>query len=452
MKESRPPGSGSLFARLRNWVGVPASWHAIAANTGWLVFDRLIRVLLGLTVGAWIARYLGPSRFGELSYVVAFIALFQAVANLGADGIVVRDLARATERAASILGTALWMRLSAGVVCWLVAIVIMAAIHPADHELILMTLIVGGSLVFQASDTVDLWFQSQTRSRRTVAAKLTAYAVSNGAKALLIALHAPLVAFAWAMSLDFVLAAAGMALAYRGFPTPERWRAHRAMMVELLAECWPFLAAGVGTMLYMRIDQIMLKELLSERDLGFYSAAVPLSQVWNVVPVVLTTSLAPFVARRKIEGEEPYRRALASIFRLYAGCGLIVSLLTSVAAPWIILLLYGKTFERSASVLSIHVLSNVFIYLGIAQGLWIVNERRGRISLYKGLAGAVVSVVGNWFVIPRFGIVGCAVVYVFAQFVAAVASNWVLAPDMLVMQIRGLLFLPPSPRPGMKES
>ena len=430
------------LAALRARLAAQGPLRAIVANTGWLVFDRLIRVLIGLTVGAWIARYLGPARFGELSYVVAFIALFQAAANLGADAIVVRDIARAPERAADILGTAFWLRLGAGLVCWIMAALVMALLHPGERETLWMTLIVGGSLIFQASDTVDLWFQSQTRSKRTVAAKLTAYAISNGVKVVLIIIHAPLVAFAGAMSLDFALAAVGMVFAYRGFPTPERWRAHRATMLELLAECWPFLAAGVGVIVYVRIDQIMLNELLGERELGFYSAALPLSQVWNVVPVVLTTSLAPYVARRKLEGEEPYRRALSYIFRLYAACGLAISVVTAGLSPWIIAVLYGKTFARSASVLSIHVLSNIFIYLGVAQNLWIVNERLGRLSLYKSLSGAVVSVVGNWLVIPRFGIVGCAVVYVVANFVSAVGSNWLLAPEMLAMQLRGLFFLP----------
>jgi O-antigen/teichoic acid export membrane protein len=434
------------LAALRARLAAQGPLRAIVANTGWLVFDRVIRVLIGLTVGAWIARYLGPARFGELSYVVAFIALFQAAANLGADAIVVRDIARAPERAAAILGAAFWLRLGAGLACWIGAALVMMLLHPGERQILWMTLIVGGSLIFQASDTVDLWFQSQTSSRRTVAAKLTAYAISNGVKIVLIVAHAPLVAFAAAMSLDFALAAVGMVFAYRGFPTPERWRAHRATMLELLLECWPFLTAAVSVMVYVRIDQIMLNELLGDRELGFYSAALPLSQVWNVVPVVLTTSLAPYVARRKLEGEAPYRRALSDIFRLYAACGLAVSLVTSALAPWIVSILYGKTFVRSASVLSIHVLSNIFIYLGVAQNLWIVNERLGRLSLYKSLSGAVVSVVGNLLVIPRFGIVGCAVVYVLANFVSAVGSNWFLAPEMLTMQLRGLFFLPTPPQ------
>jgi O-antigen/teichoic acid export membrane protein len=432
----------SLISPLHKELGTSGPFRPIAANTAWLLFDRLARVLLGLTVGAWIARYLGPARFGELSYVIAVIALFQAIANIGADAIVVRDIAHAPERASAILGTAIRIRLCVGLICWLLAAVTVTLIDRGEREILWMTVVVGGALVFQAADTIDLWFQSQSRSYRTVAAKLTAYTVSNGVKVVLIVLHAPLFAFACAMSLDFMLAALGLAIAYRGFPTPVPWRACKTMAIELIRESWPFLIAGVSVVVSMRIDQVMLKNLLSERELGLYSAAVPLSQVWNVIPVVLTTSLAPYVAKRKQHGEAEYRRTLSNVFRLYGAFGLVVSLLTTAVAPWLIHVMYGGTFERSARVLSIHVLSNVFIFLGVAQSLWIVNERVGRIGLYKCLSGGAVSLIGNWLFIPRFGIVGCAAVYVAAQFVAAVGSNYILAPEILSMQIRGVLLLP----------
>jgi PST family polysaccharide transporter len=54
-------------------------------NSGWLMFDKLIRLLLGLLVSAWVARYLGPAQYGELAYVLAYLAFFQAVAVLGMD-------------------------------------------------------------------------------------------------------------------------------------------------------------------------------------------------------------------------------------------------------------------------------------------------------------------------------------------------------------------------------
>lgn len=184
--------------------------HSLLAainNSGWLMFDKLIRLLLGLLVSAWVARYLGPAQYGELAYVLAYLAFFQAVAVLGMDGIVVRDIAKDKTKAGEILGTAFILRISVGLCCWLIAIASMGWFNGWQDRSVYITALAGASLIFQAADTIDLWFQSQSQSRRTVIAKLIAYLISNGLKILLILNQAPLLAFAVVMSVEFLLAA-----------------------------------------------------------------------------------------------------------------------------------------------------------------------------------------------------------------------------------------------------
>ena len=57
-----------LPASIRNLLEGNKGLHAAIHNSGWIIFDKLLRALLGLLVGAWVARYLGPSQFGELAY------------------------------------------------------------------------------------------------------------------------------------------------------------------------------------------------------------------------------------------------------------------------------------------------------------------------------------------------------------------------------------------------
>jgi hypothetical protein len=56
--------------------------------------EQVLRMIAGLLVGIWVARYLGPEQFGVFSYATAFVAIFSAAAKLGLDGIVVRDLVK----------------------------------------------------------------------------------------------------------------------------------------------------------------------------------------------------------------------------------------------------------------------------------------------------------------------------------------------------------------------
>lgn len=68
------------------------------ANTSWMMGEKVIRMVVALFVGVYVARYLGPERFGLLSYAMSFVGLFTALATLGLDGIMVRELVKTQKR------------------------------------------------------------------------------------------------------------------------------------------------------------------------------------------------------------------------------------------------------------------------------------------------------------------------------------------------------------------
>jgi len=428
---------------LRDWLDGRHQLQRAVGNTGWLLFERLVRLIIGLSVGAWVARYLGPARFGELAYVLSFIAFFQIVADLQADGFIIRDLAQEQLSAGEVLGTAFSMRLAVGALAWLTAVAGMALFHPGDRQLILMTALVGASLVFQASDTVDYWFQSQSKSKRTVQAKLVSYLVSNGVKVGLLLVKAPLAAFAAVISLEAATLALALAVSYRGYPTPERWRAQRAEARRLFGLCWPFLLSGLMVTAYMRIDQIMLKEMLGEKQLGIYAAALPLAQVWNIIPTTLVTSLAPFVARRKSRGEAEYREALVIIFRVFAIVSLLGAGLTALASPWIVQLLYGVEYQDSAAVLGRLVFVIVFGFQGVAQTLWVINDNLRGVNLASTTLAALVNICCNALFIRQFGILGAVYSCLLAQAVSVVLVPCLMRRDLRLLYRQAFLGLRP---------
>jgi PST family polysaccharide transporter len=426
---------------LREWLeGSPHLRKAIG-NTSWLLFDRILRMLIGVTVGAWVARYLGPALFGELAYIIAFIAFFQVIAGLEADGFIVRDIARNHGDTPVILGTSLRLRIVSGIICWLAAMTLMYLLHSDDRQLCLLAAIVGAMLVFQASDTVDIWFESQSQSKRTVIAKLVSYLFSNGIRVVLLLSKAPLIAFAGVICLESAALAVALFVAYRRFPTDGLWQADMAQAKKLLHLCWPFVITGVMITAYMRIDQIMLKEMLGERELGIYAAALTLVQAWNVIPATLVASLAPFVARKKNRSEAEYQDALVIIFRFFAIVAFMGAGVTAVASPWIVGLLYGADFRSSAVVLSALVLVIVFVFQGMAQTLWVVNNNVRISNMVGTFLAALISIVANLFLIREFGIMGAVFSYLLAQGASVVFFPCLFRRDLFDLYKRAFLGL-----------
>ena len=104
-------------------------------------------------------------------------------------------------------------------------------------------------------------------------------------------------------------------------------------------------------------------------------------------------------------------------------------------------LLYGFQYEQAIPVLEIYVLTNIAINMGIAQSLWLINEKKSIVSLYKTMSGAIFCIVGNLIFLPMFGIVGAALVAVMSQFISAVISNAILDKKIFIIQIKSIFFI-----------
>ena len=84
----------------------------VAANGGWWLAERFALLALTLVTSVVIVRALGPTRYGELSYVLALVGLLAPLAQFGVSGLVARALLEKPGDDAAVLRAALLMRLA----------------------------------------------------------------------------------------------------------------------------------------------------------------------------------------------------------------------------------------------------------------------------------------------------------------------------------------------------
>jgi O-antigen/teichoic acid export membrane protein len=420
---------------IRNKLSGRDHLHAAIHNSGWIFFDKILRAVIGLVVGAWVARYLGPEQFGELAYCIAFIAIFQSITNLGLDGIVVREIANQRHRANDILGTVFQLRLLLGITCWMLALVLYGIGNGFSGQGIWIIGFIGAGMIFQVADTVDLWFQGNSQSKRTVLAKASAYLISNGIRVALILLSAPLIAFAVVVMLEGALTALALSISYKRYPSDGIWKSNLQDAKKLLGESWPYMLSGFSIIIYMRIDQLMIKSMLGDFELGIYSAVVPISNLWNMIPVTICASIAPYMAKKKMEGQTIFDSALLKVFRLFWLLSLAVIALTVVLSSFLIDLMYGDAYQEAASVLNIYVLTSIPVFMGVGQGLWMLNYQKSYLSVIQTISGAIVALVANFVLLPMWGVQGAAVAAILSQAISAMCINAIFARELFLMQM-----------------
>jgi len=182
----------------------------------------------------------------------------------------------------------------------------------------------------------------------------------------------------------------------------------RETAVSLLRDSWPLIFGSFAASIYMKIDQVMIKEMLDSKSVGYYAVAVKLSDIWLFITVVLTQSLAPSIVNAKKVNNELYLERLQVMYNLLVKISVFISILMFIFSKDIILLLYGEKYQNSIEILNIYIWSIIFIFLSNGSWSYYLNENLQKIASMRLLYGAIINIILNVYFIDYFGLVGAA--------------------------------------------
>jgi len=348
----------------------------VLGNTGWLISDKIIRMAIGLFVAAWVARYLGPDQYGLLNFSLALVALVGVLSNLGLQELIIRNIVKDPEKRDDLLGTAFVIKAVGGILVFIFSILITFLIRPDDLTSHVLVIIIAAGPIFQSFDVIEFYFKSQVKAKYSVIAKSISFLVINVLKVVLIILEAPLIAFAFAVTADILLGSASLVAAYKlSGKFIRKWKMNLAQAKEFLAEGYLLGISAIAVLIYMRIDQIMIGQLLGDKEVGLYSAAVKLSEVWYVIPLALIQSVAPVLVKSYNENIHKYNYRLQKLFNLLTLIGLVIAVPTIFLSGWIVEIVFGGAYSNSSGIFAIHIWSIIFVGWGLLRNHILVFEK-----------------------------------------------------------------------------
>ena len=410
-----------VITYFKNNLLVKETFKTIFFNTGWLCFDKAVRFLAGMLIFAWTARYLGPSNFGILNYCLAFISLFSVLSNLGIDGIVIREIINNPQSQKETLGSAFFLKFIGGIFAVIASFLVIIVLKPGDRLVWSLVIILSTMYIFQSLDVIDYWFQTKVLSKYVVIARLTAYVIVSMIKIILLIKQAPLIYFGVIMGLEYFIASIALLIVYKlQNQEIKLWRVNFKSMKLLLVNGWPLAISTLFITIYMRIDQILVGNMLGNKSLGIYSAGVTISELWYFIPMAIASSVFPAILYSKKQSEKIYMERLQLYYDFMTWFGIIVAVFFTLFSTLIIGLLYGPEFKEASKVLSILIWTGVSTCLGLASGQYLLSEDKVKISFYRTMIGVILNVFFNLLLIPRLGIVGSAI----ATFISYTASTF----------------------------
>ncbi len=412
------------YSYIKNHQGFKRYFH----NTKWLFIAQFSRLIAGFLVGVWVARYFGPTKFGIFSYVLAFTSLFAGIAKLGLDGIIIRDLINEPEKRDIYLGTVFRLKIiGALLVLGLIAIAVQFTSNDAITNLYIF--IIASGLIFQSFEVIDFYFQSKVLSKFVSISQMAQIFLSSLLKIYFVLVHAGLIWFVILSGFDQVTLAASLLFAYKYQKLPNFFRYFEwGTAKKLLRNSWPLIFSSIAISIYMRIDQVMIKNMIGNSQLGLYSAAVKLATVWYFVPIIITSSLFPAIVSAKNESRELFYKRLQRLYAFMFWMAIAIVLPMTFFSNYIIKFVYDIAYSGAGEVLMVSIWTGVFVSLGVVTGSLVIVNNKQNYGLVSTSIGAAANIVLNYFLIPIYGIVGAAL----ATLISQVISGFII-PSFLII-------------------
>lgn len=408
------------------------------------MFEKIVRTITGVALTIWLARHLGPEKFGLYSYATAFVALLGSAAGLGLHGIVVRQLVNEPEKRGQILGTSGVLMTLSGAFSFSTILGLTLLFQTDDTRDFVLIAIIGATFLFKGSEIAIYWFEYQVLSKYIVWAQSIILIFFTLFKMLIIYAFNSLIHLSFLIFLEALILAITLLiiLFYRGFGL-KKLTFSCSQAKYLLGQSWPLLLSTISILVYLKVDQIMIGQIIDRYNVGIYSSAVRVSEAIYFLPVIVMSSIFPAIAKLKNENPEKFRMTFQKTFDLMVLLSFLVIAVFYFFSSFVIKTLYGPSYFEAILVLKIHILAVIFVFLGVASGKWFLVENLQIFLLRRALLGAVLNIVLNLVLIPSHGIHGAAIATVLSYASADFLSDLLSAKTrpLFLMKIRAFYLI-----------
>ena len=374
---------------------------------------------LSLFINLVTARYFGPSNYGTINYASSFVAFFSSLCNLGLNYVILKDLIENKEEQGLTIGTSIAMRAISSLLSIIAIYGLVNITDNGDSQTILIVVLCSFAVFFNAFDTFIYWFQIQYKSKVVSIATLIGYLVLSLYRILLLILKKDISWFAIASSIDYAIIGFILWVAYRINGGPKLKMSIKKAKY-LFSKSYHYIISGMMVTIYGQTDKFMLKHLMSNESVGYYSCASTICIAWVFVLTAIIDSMLPTIIRLYGENKEMYERKNKQLYAIVFYISIFVSIIFMFASRLVIKILYGIEYLPASTSLQILSWYIAFAYLGVARNAWLTCENKQKYEKYIYMIAAFANIGINFALIPVLGANGAALATLITQLMTCI--------------------------------
>ena len=426
----------SFIDKILSRYGVSETKIKVFRNLYWAVLGKVVTLLGGLFVGILVARYLGPEQYGLMSYVISYVSLFQIFASFGMEGIEVREMSKDGVDVNLILGTVFRIKLILAIIT-VILVIGTALIFETSSFTIFLIVIYSFSIILNRFSVIRSYFTAIVWNEYIVKTEISRTILGAIIKIILLLCKAPLWTFVVASVFDIVLLSAGYILAYQTkIASMSLWKYDRNIAKYFLKQSFPLMLSGAAVVIYQRIDQVMIGNMIDKEAVGQFSVAARFVEVLIFVPTIIAQTITPVLVKLWNQSDKNLYKQRVQLFMNVTiwGC-LLLALFVFIFSDKLIIYTFGREYIPAIALLQVMVFKTFGIALAATSGQIIVIEELQKYAVIRNILGCFTCIGLNLLMIPILGVIGAAYVSIIATIVSGCLSH------LFIPQYRSLFYM-----------
>ncbi len=394
--------------------------------TGWNILSNVTSILKGLVLSIFLARYLGVNSYGEYAFAISLITILVTICRFGVDSVSIKDLSliRDESQRKLYINSCIRIEMIGSLIAVAVLLIFSFRWRCFSSRYILFLIIF---LLMQVIDVFRCDLQAVYNNRALSVVRSVVYIVGivvNVACAFLsfgveVFITIFVLTEVVVLLIPVIVEAKNRTLVSLDFSyNNDIWHDMALIMRKTL----PVWVGAISVSIYMRIDQVMIRTMLNNSELGIYSVVVRIAEAWFFLPTIVATSMLPYFANLHKDDKEIYWNK----YEFFANCmmcaGYLFALLISVFGNQIIFLIYGPEYAKAGELIKLYVWGGIPVVIGLVRSIDIYIEDRTLYTCVISIVSAIVNCVLNYILLPVMGIYGAAL----ATIVSYILQSYIL--------------------------
>lgn len=384
------------------------SINRVAKNSLIIMASEVINKILSLILSIALARYLGDSGFGQFSFIVTMMMLFQVLADFGLEGLTIREIAKNIEKTQIYLRNVLALRFGIGLISFILLVIMINLMHKPTI-IVYSVYLAGISIIFYSiANTFNAVFNAHERLDLKALLSILTRILVFGLTIWAILLRQSLIVLALIILISELFRAILSFLVCTKKIATLQFKLDLLLCKKLLSTSVPFALISIIALVYFKIDIIMLSLMKGDKIVGWYSAAYNLLAALLFITDAYALSIFPVMSRSADSSQKLLEFTWQRSVKYLLIVSLPIAMGTSILADRIILLFYPASFSASIIALKILIWTLPWIFVNAINMRVLYATDRQKEAMVVALLSMLLNILFNLILIPKLSYIGAS--------------------------------------------